>query len=391
MDASEDHNPQAAERLTGLGVPPGLAQQILREDVLIGRRIFLLDNSGSTQAPDGHHLVREGGQLRMQNCSRWDEITHMAFEHAVWNSKIGTPCEFMLLNPPSHPERREGVDFACMSTSHCSSQEADQQVMAVRQMLDRSNPGGVTPIADRLDELHRRISREKQDLLARGQRVILILVTDGLPTTARSGMSTNEDKQRLVMSLKRLTMDLPVFVIIRLVTDDDSVVEYYNSVDQEIELNLEVLDDIKSEAQEIHRNGNGWLVYSPILHQIREGGTFIKLFDLLDERALAPVEISLLCQLLLRPPGSPPFPREPLQFIEALEQHVSVATKVYDPLRNVVVPPINVLPASRKMVPLTQSVALLLRHHVGSVANYWLVCALLVLIMALQIGLFLRS
>jgi len=358
----EERNPNVVEGLTALGVPPGLAHQITREDAHIGRRMFLLDNSGSTEAPDGHFLESEGGQMRMVNCSRWDEIKHMAMEHAQWNARMGTPCEFILLNPSSHPERREGTDFACVNTSHCSPQEAEQQVAVVRRMLDRASPGGVTPISDRLEELHRRISQERQDLAARGQRVVLSLVTDGLPTSARSGMSTPQDKHRLVASLRKLTMDLPVYVVIRLVTDDDGVVDYYNGVDAEIELNLEVLDDIKSEAEEIQKQGNGWLVYSPVLHRLREGGTFIKLFDLLDERALAPVEISMMCQLLLRAPGSPAFPRDPVQFMEVLKQHVSVAPKVYDPLRNTVVPPINIYRASLKVVPLSQHVALVLRR-----------------------------
>merc|ERR1712039_497877 len=128
--------------------------------------------------------------------------------------------------------------------------------------------------------------------------------------------------------------------------------------------------------------------YSPVLHHVREGGTFIKLFDLLDERALAPVEISQLCQLLLRPLGSPPFPGEPAQFVEALKQHVSAASKVYDPLRNQVVPPINVLQASWKMVPFSQNLSLVLRQNLGSAANQWLLCALLVQFVVLQIRFF---
>ena len=35
---------------------------------------------------------------------------------------------------------------------------------------------------------------------------------------------------------------------------------------------MEVLDDIESEAKEIMAAGNGWLVYTPLLHKIREAG-----------------------------------------------------------------------------------------------------------------------
>ena len=44
---------------------------------------------------------------------------------------------------------------------------------------------------------------------------------------------------------------LPVWVVIRLCTDEDKMVDYWNSVDGEIELNMDVIDDPQGEAQEI--------------------------------------------------------------------------------------------------------------------------------------------
>merc|ERR1712025_1396566 len=69
---------------------------------------------------------------------------------------------------------------------------------------------------------------------------------------------------------------------------------------------------------EIYSQGNGWLTYSPLLHRIREGGTFVKLFDLLDERQLTPTEVSLFTQLLLRREGDAPMPRTAVEFCKAL-------------------------------------------------------------------------
>jgi hypothetical protein len=160
----------------------------------------------------------------------------------------------------------------------------------------------------------------------------LVIATDGVPTSALSVGSHDAEKRKLVEALKRLGFELSVFVVIRLTTDDDNVIDFYNKVDEELELPLEVLDDIQSEAKEIRSQGNGWLTYSPLLHKIREGGTFVKLLDLLDERCLTPTEVSVLVQLLLRQEQDEPMPRSAESFCDALADAITRTPLVYDPL-----------------------------------------------------------
>merc|ERR1712224_708609 len=145
--------------------------------------------------------------------------------------------------------------------------------------------------------------------------------------------------------------ELSVFVVIRLTTDDDNVISYYNDLDEELEWPLEVLDDIESEAKEIRQRGNSWLTYSPLLHRIREGGTFVKLFDLLDERQLTPTEVSLFTQMLLRREGDAPMPRTAEEFCNALQAAVHEAPLVYHPITRRMVPPVDVLQVSKVVVP----------------------------------------
>lgn len=320
------------------------------EDRQIGRRIFLLDNSGSTEAYDGHHFEElPDGTLMSRPCSRWQEIKHMAMEQAMWNATVGTPCEFVLLNPGPGP-MEEGRDFVRMDGG-------PDAVASLQAMLDRTGPRGVTPLADRLQEIYHRIRTEHEELVRRGQRVVLVIATDGLPTSADSGRSTEADRRSVVQALRRLGAELNVFLVIRLTTDDDAVVGFYNELDRELELPLEVLDDIESEAKEIAQQGNSWLVYSPLLHRIREGGTFVKLFDLLDERRLTATEVALFAQLLLRSEGQAPFPRTAADFCDALEEAVAEAEEVYDPLRRCMGPPIRLSQAASVVVPLGSRVA----------------------------------
>jgi hypothetical protein len=71
------------------------------------------------------------------------------------------------------------------------------------------------------------------------------------------------------------------------------VVRFWNELDEEVEFALDVVDDLHAEAKEIRAAGNHWLTYSPCLHMVREGGTRLKLLDLLDERRFTPAEVRL--------------------------------------------------------------------------------------------------
>jgi hypothetical protein len=305
----ESDDAKKTTALRSLGVPPQLAQVLLEEDRQIGLRIFVLDNSRSTMAHDGHIFRKSSlypqsnpNPIIREDCSRWEEIKHMAMEQAEWAAMMGTPCEFRLLNT-APPPLREGVDFARLNNKE-STVSVQEQLATLSTMLNRVVPQGGTPIAQRLDDVYTRIKQDHRELAGLGQRVVVVLATDGCPTS--NGKSAHAAKQEVVQCIKKLTTELPVFMVVRLTCDDNDVIRFYNELDAEIELNLEVLDDIENEASEVYSNGNGWLTYTPIIHKIREGGTFLKLLDVLDERPLTAVEIVLLAKLLLTPEDQDP-------------------------------------------------------------------------------------
>eukprot|EP00549_Striatella_unipunctata_P012844 CAMPEP_0118705956 /NCGR_PEP_ID=MMETSP0800-20121206/20234_1 /TAXON_ID=210618 ORGANISM="Striatella unipunctata, Strain CCMP2910" /NCGR_SAMPLE_ID=MMETSP0800 /ASSEMBLY_ACC=CAM_ASM_000638 /LENGTH=207 /DNA_ID=CAMNT_0006608325 /DNA_START=218 /DNA_END=841 /DNA_ORIENTATION=+ len=137
-------------------------------------------------------------------------------------------------------------------------------------------------------------------LLASGTRVVVVLATDGLPTTVMVDSKQRGgtvDKHDLIRALRSLESSFPVWIVVRLCTNDKKVVDFYNALDQELKLNLEVLDDYPQEAKEIYKT-NPWLTYGLPLHRCREMGFHHRIIDMLDERKLTKDEVKDCCRFL---------------------------------------------------------------------------------------------
>lgn len=264
----------------------------------------------------------------------------MVMNQARWNLELGTSAEFVLLNGPyNNPNStglEEGIDYQKVDPALGNG---DEQVRQVEKMLMSTQPKGCTPLTDRLQRIRNQILPQARDLAINGQKVIIVVATDGMPTTPYGQI----DQQRFCQELRRISVELPSHIVIRLCTDQDDVTEYYNNLDADPELQLEILDDMRAEAREIRQAGNSWFTYSPIFHQIREAGTFIKVLDLVDERRLVPMEVALLAQLLIREhEDDPPLPTDPQAFCEAARALVPKCRLVFDPIRQAMVPPVSV-------------------------------------------------
>uniref|UniRef100_A0A7S3DN03 VWFA domain-containing protein n=1 Tax=Entomoneis paludosa TaxID=265537 RepID=A0A7S3DN03_9STRA len=268
------------QMLMDQGYTRGLAESLRRNKLALPLSIWIVDNSGSMNHRDGHRIVETSkqNQVKFVNCTRWAEMQQTVEYHAQMAALLQSPTVFRMLNDPGRT-----VGPQQFSIAERGAKFIDEDLATAQQTMSNACPGGVTPLVPHLREIRDNVLALEPKLRNDGTKVVLVLATDGLPTNNR-GISNQAVKEEFVDSLRALE-GLPIWIVVRLCTDEDEVVDFWNSLDEQLELSLEVLDDFTSEAQEVHEH-NPWLNYGLPLHRMREMGFHHRLFDMLDERKL---------------------------------------------------------------------------------------------------------
>jgi len=202
------------------------------------------------------------------------------------------------------------------------SDDIEAEIGAVRKMV-ASAPTGRTPLCEQIRQVCQKVEAMSAELRNRGQRVAIVIASDGA--------STDGD----VMAAMRPLQRLPVWVIVRLCTDDDSVVSYWNAVDDDLEIDMDVLDDLRGEAAEVCGH-NAWLTYGSALHRLREWGCTERVMDLLDEKQLGVTEMVQLVELILGR-GAADMPDPQLGYADfeaALRMVLAKQREVWCPMRH---------------------------------------------------------
>ena len=314
-------------------MPEGIAEQFVASSETFAVRYFIVDNSGSMCTDDGHRVVSSAGRTGMVSCSRWEEIGCSL----SWLSKVANALkaytEFRLLNAPANGSPQ----VVRVGLSDVSEK---QQEDAVEAMVN-SPPCGKTPLCAAIREVVRDLSSRREDLRRAGKRACVVIASDG------------EASDGDVADALRPLRDLPCWVVVRLCTDADKVVEYWNSVDEQLELDLDVIDDLTGEAKEVHAHAP-YLAYGLALHRLREFGTTNKLIDLLDERPLSQHEILDLVALILGSTAKDQLPHPQLDwkhFLKDLGRLQSLVPEVWDPIHNKKKPWFDLRKLSRALGP----------------------------------------
>lgn len=299
-------------------------------------RFWIVDNSLSMQTRDSHRLVGQlvgGGaneNIGMVDCTRWEEVGEGVGVHAEIAGRMLFPCRFTMLNAPYHGS-------ASFSVGERGPAAAPAEVLEVKNTVTRSAPTGATPLTQHVNDIYNMVAPMAPALTREGRRVAVIVATDGMPSDAM-GNEGHIILQQFVESLRRLET-LPVSVVIRLATDDEAVVDFYNSIDKQVgNLPYDVLDDFYGEALEVYLR-NPWLTYALSLHRFRELGVYVPAIDHLDTQALTTKELYDFCSgIFAGPPALPDPATNWPAFIDTLsglqvreQQHFNPVTKRVSP------------------------------------------------------------
>jgi hypothetical protein len=213
--------------LTANGWPNGLQRAFRKNLSTVCKRFFILDNSGSMATNDGHRIVGEGVRKVSAPSSRWAELGDFTRFHAGLAEAGKIESEFRLLN--GSPPLLVGSG-------------TDDGVNYRRLMEYMSNsPSGGTPLCYHISQVIAEIYRKfvlhpflryyfllllsfcpamVGHLRNTGQRVVVVIATDG------------ESSDGDIAAAMRPFQQMPVWVVIRLCTDEDRIVEYWNNIDK---------------------------------------------------------------------------------------------------------------------------------------------------------------
>lgn len=269
------------------------------------RTIWIVDNSSSMKAMDGRRLVPTKSQtdVRVQSCTRWEELKETVQYHAQLADLLEAPTKFILLNPPTTTTTSSTTTTArnLIGATSPRTQEFSIAERGVGWIPDdmedftehfaHIEPCGVTPLTCHLRNIYHSIQHMND-------KIVLILATDGKPTDSQGFVSAAVDRD---FEAALRNVQTRAFLVIRLCTNDDAVLQYYQRLDEQLELQLEVLDDFLDEAKQVYAH-NPWLAYSLSLHRCREMGLAVhpqfRVLDWLDERPLTRQEVLQVVTML---------------------------------------------------------------------------------------------
>lgn len=208
------------------GYTQGLAQILHESTQAFPLRFWIVDNSGSMAMTDGHRLISSKNssaaasqKVKIVPCTRWKEIQETVEYHAQMAALLQAPTVFRLLNDPGVRVGPQEFSVAQLG----GPERIDSDLARAQQTMANASPTGVTPLARHIVEIRQQIVLLESQLNQEGRKVVIVLATDGLPTN-EYGIGGDMANNEFVRALKSME-GLPIWIVIRLCTDEDSIVE----------------------------------------------------------------------------------------------------------------------------------------------------------------------
>ncbi len=133
---------------------------------------------------------------------------------------------------------------------------------------------------------------------------------------------------------------MPVLVILRLCTEEQAVVDYWDSIDNQLELDIDVLDDQFGDAKQVAKT-NGWMTYGEPIHKLREFGASMKELDIIDESTLSSEQMRIMCAYLFLGGNPKDLPHPGVDwgtFRNKIKELNNGSPKVFDTISNTMKP-----------------------------------------------------
>lgn len=195
----------ARKGLKDQGFPEGMIDNMIESKKKFPLRIWVVDNSGSMRVNDGQRIVENSAadDLKFAQCTRWAELEQCVDYHIDLAGALEASSIFRLLNSP---EQNNPPQFSIANNEHESIEE---DIVHAKEVMKSSKPDEYTPLVRHVIEICEYVKTMEADLRRAGQKVAVILATDGVPSDGH--------KDKFLHHLKQLTA-LPVWLVIRLVS-----------------------------------------------------------------------------------------------------------------------------------------------------------------------------
>lgn len=154
----------------------------------------------------------------------------------------------------------------------------------VSNILD-DRPGGKCNICTTIRAVAERIRPISNQLRAYNEKVAVTILFSG-----------ESDDGDILSAVKELAL-LPVWIVLRLCTGKEDVINYWTQLDADLELNVDVILHWQREAKEV-MTFNYWLNYGEPLHRLREFGINVREFDLVDQCELNSEQMLAVCGIM---------------------------------------------------------------------------------------------